>query len=168
MSAIPEGAVVYEKAYPRDGWVPGPWDAEPDKVVWVDEATDLDCMVRRGGGGAWCGYVGVPTSHPWHGDSYNDVPGHVSVHGGLTFAADCDDDAEPSTGICHVPEPGRDRHVWWFGFDCAHAFDLVPRHVGLYDDLDLPAAPERDVYRDLAYVVAETRSLAEQLRKVAP
>src|SRR5258707_18375 len=57
-----------EGPYGADAWPTGPWDAEPfNKVVWVDPATGLDCMLIRGGMGAWCGYVGVPKEHPWHG-----------------------------------------------------------------------------------------------------
>src|SRR5437868_4216905 len=34
---------------------PGPWWDEPDKVQWIDPATDLDCLAVRGPFGAWCG-----------------------------------------------------------------------------------------------------------------
>ena len=41
-------------------WAEGPWKDEPDKVVGVDEATGLDCMiVRHDEYGHFCGYVGV-------------------------------------------------------------------------------------------------------------
>lgn len=58
--------------YARDKWPLGPWHEETfDKVVWVDPATGLDCMANRGPMGNWCGYVGVPPSHPWHNIPYN-------------------------------------------------------------------------------------------------
>ena len=45
----------------KTGWPEGPWMTEPDKLVWIDVDTDLDCMaVRAPTTGAWCGYVGVP------------------------------------------------------------------------------------------------------------
>jgi hypothetical protein len=47
--------------------------------------------------------------------------------------------------------------VWWLGFDTAHYGDLVPAMVR-YSDI-----PRDEVYRDLAYITAETRRLAEQL-----
>src|SRR5580765_2676048 len=99
----------------HEDWGEGPWNHEEDHYVWIDPVTGLDCMVNRGPSGAWCGYVGVPPSHPWYGMDYNDVD--VEVHGGLTYGALCQEDGE----ICHVPAEGREPNVMWYGFDCAHA-----------------------------------------------
>src|SRR5690606_28176723 len=67
----------YEGVTDRTGWPSGPWDGEPDKAVWVDETTGLDCMIVRGPVGALCGYVGVKEGHPWHGRSYGGcMAGH--------------------------------------------------------------------------------------------
>ena len=63
-----------------------------------------------------------------------------------------------ATAICHVPEAGRPDHVWWFGFDCAHAGDRCPIH-----ERKGFAADDGEVYRDVPYVEAEVRSLAKQL-----
>src|SRR5689334_8643487 len=83
---------------------PGPWTSEPDKVQWLDDATDLDCLIVRGPMGALCGYVGVPPEHLWHGKGYSQClkagctdewcyehspEARVRVHGGLTFADSC-------------------------------------------------------------------------------
>ena len=65
------------------------------------------------------------------------------VHGSLTFS-----------GELH----GVEGH--WFGFDCAHAGDLQPGY-------SLPFTSDDDEYRDIEYVRAECRSLAEQLAAVA-
>jgi hypothetical protein len=138
----------------KTGWGDGPWRGEPDKVLWVDEATGLDCMVKRNPGGALCGYVGVGPDHPLHGVEYERPD--VSVHGGLTYSDACWGDE--ATGICHTPEPGRHHDVWWFGFDCAHAFDLTPG----YTARGLEPIPG-ETYRDLAYVRREVESLARQL-----
>jgi hypothetical protein len=73
----------------KSTWPRGAWDQEPDKVQWIDEATGLDCLIVRNGGGALCGYVGVGPSHPSHQQDYNDVD--VDVHGGLTFSDTCAD-----------------------------------------------------------------------------
>lgn len=133
----------------RRAWPTGPWDSEPDRVAWVDIVTGYPCLVRRGGSGAWCGYVGLPSGHPDHGAGSDDPP--VDVHGGLTFSRGCEGD--PITGICHVAEDGD--HVWWLGFDCAHYMDATPLLSGVIG--------EHGTYRDLAYVRAEVVSLAQQL-----
>lgn len=72
-------------------WGAGEWQDEPDKAQWVDDATGLDCLIVRGPGGAWCGYVGVPNTHPYFEKDYDDCD--VRAHGGLTFADRC---AEPT------------------------------------------------------------------------
>lgn len=89
----------------KSSWSRGPWDDEPDKKQWRDPATGLACLIVRNHFGNWCGYVGVPPAHPWHGLGYSDtIPGRVKkedwdyensiggaieVHGGLTFASEC-------------------------------------------------------------------------------
>ena len=136
----------------KSGFPPGPWMDEPDKLVWVDEATDLDCMIVRGPLGALCGYVGVGPDHPNHGKSvwYDEGGPSVDVHGGLTFSAKCDEEGT----ICHVPQPGRITDVWWFGFDCAHAWDLVPRMTYM-----------EGTYKDIEFVRHEVTELARQLKE---
>jgi hypothetical protein len=155
-------------------WGEGPWQDEPDKVVWVDPATGLDCMAHRGPHGSWCGYVGVPKGHPAYGKHY-DLVGvkdvDVDVHGGLTYSAYCQE-APPEHGICHVAQPGRPAKVWWLGFDCAHFMDFMPGMASRLAEIrkqrpdleyipDDPFGPQQ--YRDLAYVVDEVTSLAHQL-----
>ena len=168
----------------RTDWAPGPWDDEPDKVQWIDEATDLDCLAVRNHYGSWCGYVGLPPGHRLHGVGYDDVEPYPDVHGGLTFADSCDEHEDPARGICHVPEPGRPADVWWLGFDCGHFMDVSPgleatlRRVRAEHppDSKLAAIEERlktdtpdwlrEVYRDLDYVRAEVARLAAQLADI--
>lgn len=146
----------------KGDWRRGEWVGEPDEVRWVDADTDLDCAIIRNSIGALCGYVGVAESHPWHGVEYHrclegcDEPfcGHapedrVRVHGGLTYS-----------GERTTPMSGRPGRLWWFGFDCAHAWDVVPEHYRHTDQLD-------SVYRSLTYVEEEVGVLAKQLRDVA-
>lgn len=162
----------------KASWGPGPWQDEPDKEQWQDEATGFACLIKRNPMGALCGYVGVPEGHPWHGSGYS--PGwdeevgnlspalrlltDVEVHGGLTYADSCQEGPEDKT-ICHVPGLGEPEPLWWFGFDCAHAWDLAPamaaRERG-YAPVSLD-----DVYRDRAYVKAECASLAQQASEAA-
>jgi hypothetical protein len=165
----------------KTAWPRGEWDHEPDKIQWVDETTGLDCLiVRNGAGGNLCGYVGVPPGHPWHGVGYSDhlkvecdaewcwTDGHrpdatVEVHGGLTYSDPCQESADPARGICHVPEPGRPDDVWWFGFDCAHAWDLSP---GYQRYLGMPPMGD-ETYKPVAYVRREVETLARQLAEVS-
>lgn len=151
----------------REGmpYPPGPWMDEPDKAHWVDEATGLDCLIHRGPLGALCGYVGVPRTHPFHGRDYDQVDVDVEVHGGLTYAALCQEDTEDEGhGICHVPLPGRDPEVWWLGFDCGHSQDIIPGMLFM----EGMGFESRGSYKDFDYVKAEVEKLARQLAEVKP
>lgn len=152
----------------RSGWPSGEWDGEPDKLVWIDTASDLDCMIHRNRMGGLCGYVAVPPGHPLHGSGYHAADGEadevesIEVHGGLTYADACADDGT----ICHVPAEGRPHDVWWFGFDCGHAWDIMPGMVAIeaqfkYHD------PRQGSYKNIAYVTAECERLARQLKERA-
>lgn len=175
-----------------------PWENEPNDLDF--EAEGLRCAMRRNEMGAWCGYVGVGHDHPLFGLPYNhplklpmrwferrkglqgtgiiDLFLHAysgkeideacpislafEVHGGVTWA-----DGELPRG------DGGD--LWWFGFDCGHAGDLVPRlapymrriHNSLPEKLRRAAERFRDEYRDQQYVVSECQSLAAQLVAIA-
>lgn len=138
----------------RSKWHSGSWDSEPDKIQWQDPTTGLPCLaVRHDMHGHWCGYVGVSSGHPYFEHDYEDVA-DVSVHGGLTFASSC------QHGVCHEPGAGEPDHVWWFGFDCAHADDLPPIIEGsFYYGVKFRYGE----YRTLEYVQAECARLAGQL-----
>ena len=131
-------------------WPRGPWDAEPDRVDFMHAG--FSCLLHRGPGGHWCGYVGLPPGHRYHGKGYDDCD--VQVHGGLTYAALC------HSHICHVPAPGTPDALWWLGFDCAHLGDISPA-------CDVFAPGDRfspqSYYKDMAYTRRETERLAEQL-----
>lgn len=143
----------------KSEWGDGPWQDEPDKIQWVDEATGLDCLIHRGPMGNLCGYVGVPPRHPAHGMEYHEVD--ADVHGGLTYSDLCQEGDDESTGVCHVPLPGRPAKVWWLGFDCGHSFDVLPgmeaRAIGA------PIRTGQESYKTVEYVRAEIQRLAQQL-----
>lgn len=138
----------------------GPWLDEPDRAEWVHQG--MACLLERNRLGAWCGYVGLPPAHPWHGlgrDAVRALAPDLSVHGGLTYGRAC---ADP---ICHVPASGESENLWWLGFDCGHDGDIVPgisqflaRHRAAHNLV--PTEP--DVYRDFDYAKRETEALAEQ------
>lgn len=175
---------VKELTYEDRPWPDGLWMQEPDRVQWVDEATGLVCLVKRHErNGHLCGYVAVPPSHPFHRKDYSECSNsdpcddnwcythspaaEIEVHGGLTYAASCQGD--PETGICHVPAPGEPDDVWWFGFDCFHAWDLSPgmknaamAEIGRHDLID-----HDQTYRTIGYVKDQCASMAKQLAAVA-
>jgi hypothetical protein len=145
--------------FDKSAWPDGPWKDEPDRVLWTDEKTGLPCLAKRNKEmGIWCGYVGIGKDHPFHGydqlSACDMLP--EGVHWGITYAAECD--GNPETGICHLSND--EDHVWWFGFDCAHAGDIVPTSSHAVRSV----CSEADwKYRDLAYVQAECEKLAAQL-----
>lgn len=135
----------------RKDWARGEWDNEPDRVDFIHAG--FSCFIKRNMSGAWCGYVGVPNTHPAYGvryDNYDHPVGSLDVHGGLTYSAPC------SGGICHVPEAGMPDDVWWLGFDTAHHMDIVPLRL-LHDVF------KHGTYKNQAYVTSEVIHLAEQL-----
>lgn len=155
--------IEYRDVVDKSGWERGPWDDEPDKIQWPDEATGLPCLIVRGPVGALCGYVGVPAGHPWHGVDWDGVEPYPAVHGGLTFAGACSHE-DRAWSICHDPGGGAD-DVWWLGFDCAHAGD--------YTSMSSPARVRRlfphlgDTYRPIAYVRGQVTKLARQAAEAA-
>lgn len=173
---------------PREGWAPGPWDEEPDRVDWIDEDTGYPCLVTRHYfTGNLCGYVAVPPGHPLHGVAWGeDATAGLYAHRGVNYSAPCMEVGEMPAGawegsrellVCHVPEPGQPDDVWWFGFDCGHAFDSQPGRDARMRDLDMRLGqieeelpedhPLRRRYAPLPYVRAECRSLAAQLAAAA-
>jgi len=155
------------------GEVPkGPWDDEPDKIQWIDDATGLDCLIVRNPMGALCGYVGVPPEHPLYEVGYDaayqlaaERGVSLQVHGGLTFADRCEP-GEPIEGICHLGEHGATENPWWLGFDMAHAGDLSPGMAWIEQNvLRLPPIPGR--YRDVSYAKGECTDLARQLAGIS-
>ena len=127
-----------------------PWENEPDFEEWVDKKTGYHCRVKRNMSTlSLCGYVAVPIGHKLHGMSYQDADEiGVYAHGGLTFGDKID---------------GRK----WFGFDCAHADDLVPmlyiRQIASGYPPDI-ARLTKGVYRTFDWAKKETTKLADSLR----
>lgn len=160
------------------------WRTETVPAPWTHEGFDC-AIVRQSELGHLCGYVRIPGGHPLFGVAYDDpVPESLAevaktvedgpigkrgvmdvflralsgemkagmlldVHGGVNFsrAIEAPDDYLP---------PG-----FWYGFDCAHADDLMPWMHERYPDL--LRFGKRGVYRDVPYVRAECESLARQL-----
>lgn len=136
----------------------GPWRNEPDRMSGHDDDTGLPwILLRHSASGHWCGYVGVPPGHPWHGRDYDSV--YAEVHGGLTFAGPCQPEEKGEHRVCHTPQPGESDDVWWLGFDCAHLGDLAPARSSGRSRV---GRAEWEQYRDVPYVRAECTQLAAQ------
>jgi hypothetical protein len=131
---------------------PGPWDDEVDLQKF--KSFDYECVIIRNPElGHWCGYCGIPKSHPFYELPYQKAETDFDIHGGLTFGEHA---GERYAGIF------TDDKLWVFGFDCAHCDDLMPAvPLGLVVDSDLAN------YKNQQWVRIETYILAGQLRKFA-
>ena len=137
------------------------WETEEDHYFFTDQKTGYKCYILRGHTGALNGYVRLPVNHPWHNKRYTNwlrpnyrkyvvsPESKIKVHGGLTFSG---------RPMCVAPtgEPIRYRlRGWWYGFDCSHATDLIPKFSNQFN--------HHAVYRNVEYVKNEVISLAWQL-----
>lgn len=146
-----------DRAAREDYQAARPWLTEPSHEEFRSP-DGLACLLHRGFFGQWCGYVGVPPGHPWHGQHHTEIDAsvHASVHGGLNYSAPCTDE------ICHTPLPGESADVWWFGFDCGHCNDICPE---IYEHSPgLVAIMQRlgCEYRTIEYARRNTLLLAAQ------
>jgi hypothetical protein len=173
----------------KSRWGDGPWQNEPDELDWIDERTGLRChILRHPEMGQLNGYVGVPASHVLYGWQYDD---HIRLR--PDFLEGASDQVGIIDMFCYALGGG-DKHgtipvglalkahqgvnfsgnadfddsLWWFGFDCSHAWDYAP---GFVADLrrTTPAVddfykPEK--YRTIEYVTKECEGLAFQLRQL--
>lgn len=125
-----------------------PWETEPTELRF--EAHGLTCFAfREHSRAAWRGYVGVPTSSPLYGVSKSDVIPYPDTWKNQPvdlekvdilqlFMTACDPDAVPAAhaplsmvftshkGLSFSGHIDGFADLWFFGFDCAHAGDLVP------------------------------------------
>lgn len=140
----------------------GEWDNEPDKAYWVDHDTELDCLIVRNHHlGFLCGYVGVNKDHPFFQIPYYNWSSFIDdVNGGLTYSDFCQNTEDESIGICHKPEKGRDKNIWWFGFDCGHHWDISPAYQKS-EIFNIYGA----TYKNFQFVKNEVEKLAAQLYK---
>lgn len=125
----------------------------------------LRCVVVLTSMGHRCGYVGVNKSHPLYGYNVDVVETSLYCHGGITFAK-----GGPNT---YYPVHS---DLWWFGFDCAHCYDVNDFDAALeaFEDIDIRANllshksicesfPTSGTVKTTDYCVDECKKLAEQL-----
>jgi hypothetical protein len=98
------------------------------------------------------GYVGIPKSHPLYGKNYEIIQ-KTYVHGGITYA-----------GQDLMFLTAKEKKYWWFGFDTGHIGDLPPFYLL---NRNIPDIICVGVYKDMKYVVKETKDMALQLIKEA-
>lgn len=128
-----------------------PWTTEPNMVKWVDQTTGLTCLILRAAEmGHLCGYVRIPRHHTLYlGKRRSKAEQRIQTHGGITF-----------TGEMHRQSGGK-RRGRWIGFDCAHAWDLVP------ELLQYRGISAENTYRDIVYVTAQVECMARQVKAMA-
>lgn len=120
---------------PRNDWLPnGPWNHEDDREEF--ESSGLNCVLQRSRLGFWCGYVQLPTGHPWLTKAIDKI--NVSVYGGVK-------------SVAAIP----DKTGKWIAFECYESGDLAPgmmkwKRQSLADG----------VYRDFDFATAECEKLA--------
>lgn len=132
---------------------PGHGLKEPDREEF--EYSGYNCLILRHPElGLLCGYVGVKAGYVCHGKHYDHLPYadlfSIDVHGGLTFADEGDGSWRP-------------KGYWWLGFDCGHAWDLVPQILELEETVFGSGIMSEFPYRDFTYVKKQVERLADQL-----
>lgn len=121
-------------------WDKGEWTDEADEDTWIDEETNLLCRVKRNHTGAFCGYVRLLKLHKFYNSHYDELnEENIEVHGGVTWNGPLDE------------LPG-----FFVGFDCAHAYDTMPYHKGIF-------MPGPSTYKNLHFVKEQVKALAKQM-----
>jgi hypothetical protein len=130
-----------------------PWEYEPDLYEWTYRG--VECIARRNmQTGSWCGYVDVPRklwmkfNRARFDTMTESIEQLITVHGGVTYS-----------------ENSLDKDAQRIGFDCTHAGDRMPKMFNAETPMSNKIF-ENDVYRDLAFVIAECESMVDQILKV--
>jgi hypothetical protein len=136
-----------------------PWEYEPDLYEWTHRG--IECVARRNmTHGAWLGYVDVPRriwmkfNRARFDTMTESIEQLINVHGGVTYN-----------------EYILDKNARRVGFDCAHGGDKLPK---IQPSKSLATVMkekgigvvEHEIYRDLAFVIAECESMVDQILKV--
>ena len=173
-TVIPGTNVVAEAAYRNDRHPdgPGPWDGEPDKIAWTDQATGYPCVIVRERSGEYGAHVGVPPDHSLSRYTADAVPGAISqgLHRPVSCAQACQRRVPEPVSICHVSE--RNAHfaqqmatgqeneddAWWLGMLFDGPRDLVP--MGGERKL---TAERGETYRNARFAYEQATLLARHL-----
>lgn len=117
------------------------WLNEPNFLEW--DFHNMHCLIIRNDLGVLCGYVGVNKEHELYQTNYCNF----RVHGGISFTGN--------------DVAGMKGDLFYFGFDCARARDLIPKfetfNINFIDDGGFKT------YRNIEYVKEHVKNLAYQL-----
>jgi hypothetical protein len=111
-----------------------PWEQEPDQLD-LQRAGFGAKVWRHPRAGHLCGYLTLPKGHPWGDVGCDDI--EAQPHGGWTYASRNDDGSVT------------------FGFDCAHAGDIMPMHAPFC---------VKDTYKTIEFVTRELEAMAAAAR----
>lgn len=111
-----------------------------------------------------CGYVELPKGHRYYKKLYDNIP--IKVHGGLTFSGD---------GM-RYPDFIQQKDKWYIGFDCAHAWDLLPTYhrdeltntmlKSMTGILEGYSDERGNTYKDMEFCTKECKKIVNQLIKI--
>lgn len=155
---------------------------EPD--YWTGQHEGYALLAQRNFQKAWCGYVGIPLTHPHAKLSYGDrVPvktRNILIENqspiSIMIEAMAEDDGKLSIDMLYncpggitwaaekEPFDNIKGPLWWFGFDCLHYNDLSPHQV-FQNAVEGRSHWLQATYRNLEFVKAALISLAEQLKE---
>lgn len=140
----------------------GEWTKEPDEVLF--EFLGYKCRLWRNKLGVWCGYVRIPSGHPWWELNYKEI--ECDCHGGLTYG-------------------GRDdTEGYWIGIDCNHRMDINPLNLVMCKELAKHSTEGQQIsvaldllrnfgnrgnkpaYRNMQYCIEQCKQIVAQAIKV--
>jgi hypothetical protein len=165
------------KQVDRSAWGDGPWDAEDiDREQWADPMTGYACLAIRSDLGTWAGYVAVGHEHPAFGLELDNLPAHYGINwtgynDDVHFITPppenenaCVDENDPKSVLEVIRMPD---HLWFFGFDTAHAGDLIPSVDYVLKRMTRNPCGERQlgVYRDIGFVKKCCAEIASALKE---
>lgn len=130
----------------------------PGDVLDRGREDGFDWVIMHNGFGYRCGYVHLPSFHPWDLVDWTNEPlNSIEVHGGVDYS-----EADLRCGYgCEG---------WWIGFHCAHSWDgrdytLLKPTFALslcLVELEFPRLIQDRPVRDSAYVRRECLRLIDQ------
>ena len=120
----------------KSSWKQGEWQSEADEIVWVEKTSfgEVPCRIIRNAAGCLCGYVCIPSGHPYVRNEKEDDLGNIKCHGGVTYTS-------------------RENDFLIIGFDCAHFGDITPKMNNF----------KVGIYRNVSYVLNQILNIIEQL-----